>query len=200
MQKNLFNTPLVSPLFKLLSIVGLKLVGWKTEGTPPQEKSFVLVAAPHESNYDLALLLAIGFVLDFKLYWMGKDSLFKGPLGPIMRWLGGVPVDRSKSNNLVDQMVRNFAEMDELVLTIPPGGTRSHVERWKTGFYYIAVGAEVPIALGFVDYKNKVGGFGPICYPCGDIDKDLKIIQNFYSTKTGRTQLKEQRAASAAQP
>lgn len=193
MQKTLFNTPVISPLLKLCSRLGLKLVGWKTEGRPPTEKNFVLVAAPHESNIDLLLLLAIAFVLDFKLYWMGKDSLFKGPLGPIMRWMGGVSVDRSKANNLVEQMVRNFDEMSELVLTIPPEGTRSHVESWKTGFYHIAMGAKVPIALGFVDYKNKVGGFGPICYPCGDIDKDLENIQSFYRTKTGRTQLKEQR-------
>lgn len=193
MQKTLFNTPVISPLLKLCSRLGLKLVGWKTEGRPPTEKNFVLVAAPHESNIDLLLLLAIAFALDFKLYWMGKDSLFKGPLGPIMRWMGGVSVDRSKANNLVEQMVRNFDEMSELVLTIPPEGTRSHVESWKTGFYHIAMGAKVPIALGFVDYKNKVGGFGPICYPCGDIDKDLENIQSFYRTKTGRTQLKEQR-------
>ncbi len=198
MQRTLFTTPLVSPLFKLISRLGLKLAGWKTEGKPPSEKNFVLVAAPHESNIDFILLLAIGFVLGFKLYWMGKNSLFKGPLGPITKWLGGVPVDRSKSNNLVDQMVNNFKTINGLILTIPPEGTRSHVERWKTGFYYIALGANVPIALGFLDYKRKVGGFGPICYPCGDIDKDLKKIQRFYSNIIGRTQLKEQRKASAS--
>ncbi len=195
MQRTLFTTPLVSPLLKLLSQLGLKLAGWKTEGEPPTEKNFVLVAAPHESNIDLALLLAIAFALDFKLYWMGKNSLFKGPLGPIMKWLAGVPVDRSKTNNLVDQMVDNFQTIDDLVLTIPPEGTRSEVKRWKTGFYYIALGAKVPIALGFLDYQRKTGGFGPICYPCGDIDKDLKKIQGFYSNIVGRNQLRALKSA-----
>ena len=195
MQRTLFTTPLVSPLLKLLSQLGLKLAGWKTEGEPPTEKNFVLVAAPHESNIDLALLLAIAFALDFKLYWMGKNSLFKGPLGPIMKWLAGVPVDRSKTNNLVDQMVDNFQTIDDLVLTIPPEGTRSEVKRWKTGFYYIALGAKVPIALGFLDYQRKTGGFGPICYPCGDIDKDLKKIQGFYSHIVGRNQLRALKSA-----
>lgn len=195
MAKTIFNTPIVSPLLKLCSQLGLKLAGWKSEGKPPKENSYVLVAAPHESNVDLVLLLALAFVLDFKLFWMGKNSLFKGPFGPIMRWLAGVPVDRSKSNNLVDQMVCRFGEMEELVLTVPPEGTRSQVERWKSGFYYIALGAKVPIALGFLDYKHKVGGFGPICFPCGDYEKDLEQIQDFYRTKTGRTQLREQRKA-----
>jgi 1-acyl-sn-glycerol-3-phosphate acyltransferase len=198
MHRTLFNTPLVSPLLKLSSRLGLKLAGWKTEGKPPTEKSYVLVAAPHESNVDLVLLLAIAFVLDFKLYWMGKDSLFKGLLAPVMRWLGGVPVDRSKANNLVEQMVGQFEHNRELVLTVTPEGTRSQVDRWKTGFYHIARGANVPIALGFVDYKNKIGGFGPICYPCGDIDKDLENIQLFYSTKIGRTRLKEQRKTNVS--
>ena len=195
MQRTLFTTPLVSPLLKLVARLGLKLVGWKAVGTPPVEKNFVLVAAPHESNFDLALLLAIAFVLEFKLYWMGKDTLFTGPLGPIMRWMGGISVNRSKTNNLVEQMVLNFDEMEELVLTVTPEGTRSHVDSWKTGFYHIALGAKVPIALGFVDYEKKRGGFGPICYPCGDIEKDLETIQSFYRTKTGRTQYKEQRRA-----
>lgn len=198
MHRTLFNTPLVSPFLKLSSRLGLQLAGWKTEGKPPTEKNYVLVAAPHESNVDLVLLLAIAFVLDFKLYWMGKHSLFKGPLGPVMRWLGGVPVDRSKANNLVEQMVGQFEQINELVLTVTPEGTRSQVDRWKTGFYHIAQGANVPVALGFVDYKNKIGGFGPTCYPCGDIDKDLESIQNFYSTKIGRTRLKEQRKTNVS--
>ena len=196
MQRTLFTTPLVSPLLKLMSQIGLKLAGWSTSGTPPDEESYVLVAGPHESNIDLVLLLAIAFVLDFKLYWMGKDALFKGPLGPIMRWMGGVPVDRSKANNLVDQMVENFEVINGLVLTVTPEGTRSKVERWKTGFYHIAMGANVPVATGFVDYEKKVGGFGPTCYPSGDLDKDLAEIQGFYSTIVGRSRLKEKRASS----
>ena len=196
MQRTLFTTPLVSPLLKLCSRLGLKLAGWEAKGKPPTEESYVLVAAPHESNIDLLVLLCIAFVLDFKLYWMGKDSLFKGPLGPIMRWLGGVPVDRSKTNNLVDQMVSNFETINGLVLTVTPEGTRSKVARWKTGFYHIAVGAKVPIATGFVDYENKVSGFGPTCYPCGDLEKDLAEIQGFYSTIVGYSDLKKKRAAA----
>jgi len=182
MQRTLFTTPLVSPLLKLVARLGLKLVGWKAVGTPPVEKNFVLVAAPHESNFDLALLLAIAFVLEFKLYWMGKDTLFTGPLGPIMRWMGGISVNRSKTNNLVEQMVLNFDEMEELVLTVTPEGTRSHVDSWKTGFYHVAKDCEMPIFLAQVDYRTKVSGVFHTYQLTDDKKKDIAAIQASYES------------------
>lgn len=111
---------------------------------------------------------------------MGKDSLFVGPLGPIMRWLGGIPVYRDRSTNLVQQTIEAYDRSPELVVTIALEGTRSKVKEWKLGFYHIAKGANVPIVLGFMDYNKKIGGFGPVYYPSGDIDKDIPEIKSIY--------------------
>ncbi len=185
MRRTVYNTPIVRPLLILLSRLGLRLAGWKLSGAPPKEPKYVLIAVPHTSNWDFPLTLAMAFVFGFDLFWMGKDSLFKGPAGPIMRWLGGISVNRSASNNLVQQMVDAYRNEDRLVVAIPPEGTRSRVEKWKTGFYYIAVGANVPIALGFLDYKRKVGGFLPTFYPTGDAEKDIAEIRKSYAGISG---------------
>jgi len=166
--------------------LGLKLSGWKLDGQPPQEQKYVLIAVPHTSNWDFPITLAMAFRFGFELYWMGKDSLFKGPMGPLMKWMGGIPIDRSSTNNVVDQMVLEYNTSDRLVVAIPPEGTRSRVNQWKTGFYYIAVGAKVPIGLGYLDYQHKKGGFGPTFYPTGDLDKDLLEIREFYAGIAGR--------------
>ena len=181
-----YNTPIIKQFLVALSFIGLKLAGWKLEGTPPSELKFVVIAAPHTSNWDFVITLAMAFVLKFDMYWMGKSTIFKGIAGPIMRWLGGIPVNRSASTNLVQQTIEAFDRHDQLIVVIPPEGTRSRVEKWKTGFYYIAVGAKVPIGLGFLDYKRKVGGFGPTFYPSGDIEKDFAEIHRFYANISGR--------------
>lgn len=186
MRRTLYNTPILKQIFKAISWLGLKLTGWKLEGNPPTEKKYVLIAVPHTTNWDFPITLAMAFLFGFEIYWMGKDSLFKGPLGPIMRWLGGIAIDRSSKNNVVQQTIDAFNANDQLVVTIPPEGTRSRVEKWKTGFYYIAHGANVPIALGFLDYKHKIGGFGPTFYPTGDIEKDIAEIRQFYSGISGK--------------
>jgi 1-acyl-sn-glycerol-3-phosphate acyltransferase len=102
-----------------------------------------------------------------------------------MRWLGGIPVDRSKTNNLVGQLVESFQRNDDLVVLIPPEGTRTKVEKWKSGFYYVAAGAAVPILLGFIDFPRRQLGFGPLFYPTGDYGIDLAEIQHFYADKKG---------------
>ena len=186
MRRTIYTTPIVRQLFWLLSWAGLKLAGWKIVGTPPKEKKFILVAVPHTSNWDFPITLAISFLCGFRLNWMGKSSLFKGPMGPVMRWLGGISVDRSKSNNLVQQVIDGMGQLDQCALAIPPEGTRSRTEKWKTGFYYIATGAGVPIGLAFLDYKHKKGGFGPTFYPTGDIDKDIEEMQAFYTGISGK--------------
>lgn len=186
MRRTLYNTPVLKTIFKGLSWLGLKLAGWKLVGHPPKEQKYVLIAVPHTTNWDFPITLAMAFLFGFEIYWMGKDSLFKGIRGPIMRWLGGIAIDRSKNNNIVQQMVDAFNANDRLVVTIPPEGTRSRVDKWKTGFYYIAHGANVPIALGFLDYKHKTGGFGPAFYTTGDVEKDIAEIRKFYAGISGK--------------
>lgn len=185
MRRTVYNTPVLKQILTTVSWLGLKLAGWKLSGRPPVEKKYVLIAVPHTTNWDFPITLAMAFLFKFDIFWMGKDSLFAGPAGPIMRWLGGIPVNRSESSNLVQQTIDAFNANDELVVTIPPEGTRSRVEKWKTGFYYIALGAKVPIALGFLDYKHKIGGFGPTFYPTGDVDKDIAEIRRFYKDIAG---------------
>lgn len=186
MRRTVYNTPVLKQCLTALSWAGLKLAGWKLEGQPPVEKKYVLIAVPHTSNWDFPITLAMAFLFKFDIFWMGKESLFAGPAGPIMRWLGGISVNRSAASNLVQQTIDAFNANDKLVVTIPPEGTRSRVEKWKTGFYYIAHGANVPIALGFLDYKHKVGGFGPTFYPTGDLEKDIAEIRKFYAGINGR--------------
>ncbi|WP_426416186.1 lysophospholipid acyltransferase family protein [Aestuariirhabdus sp. LZHN29] len=186
MRYTVYDTPVVKQLFIGLSWCVFKLLGWKLKGEIPKERKFVLIAVPHTSNWDFPLTIGLAFLFGFKLYWMGKDSLFWGPAGPIMKWFGGIPIDRSRANNMVEQVVEAFRVSDELVVTIPPEGTRSRVDRWKTGFYYIASGAEVPIGLGFLDYATKTGGFGPTFYPTGDIDQDIIDIRRFYADMRGK--------------
>jgi 1-acyl-sn-glycerol-3-phosphate acyltransferase len=164
----------------------LRLLGWKVEGTVPRDPKFVMIAAPHTSNWDFPFTMFLALALDTKVFWMGKESLFRKPFGGIMRWLGGIPVDRSKANNAVSQMVKLYDSHDELIVIIPPEGTRGHVTYWKTGFYHMAHGANVPIVLGYVDYGRKAGGVGPTIYPTGDLEADMHVIQSFYATVTAK--------------
>jgi 1-acyl-sn-glycerol-3-phosphate acyltransferase len=128
----------------------------------------------------------MAFAFRFEMHWMGKDSLFTGWRGPIMRWLGGIPINRSSSNNVVAQTIEAFSNNERLVVAVPPEGTRAKVDTWKTGFYYIALGAKVPIALGFLDYRRKVGGFLSAFHPSGDVDKDIAAIRACYIGITGK--------------
>jgi 1-acyl-sn-glycerol-3-phosphate acyltransferase len=164
----------------------LGFYGWKTEGQLPEGKKFVIIAAPHTSNWDLPFMLAVSYVFGVRLSFLMKHTMFWGPFGPFFRWLGGIPVDRTARQNLVEQCVKILQEREELVLAIPPEGTRSKVRYWKTGFYWIANGAKVPILLGFLDYKRKVGGLGPTVFPSGDLNADLERIRGFYRDISGK--------------
>ena len=186
MQPTIFTTPVIRHFFYLVSWIGLKLAGWKIEGQPPSEKKYVMIAVPHTTNWDFPVTLAICFVAGVKIYWMGKDSLFKGFLGPIMRFCGGIAINRQEKSNVVEQTVKAFKSAKELVVTIPVEGTRSEVGRWRTGFYYIALGAKVPIGLGYLDYARKAGGFGPTFFPTGDVDQDMVTLKEFYRGISGR--------------
>ena len=161
----------------------LEAAGWTIEGGAPNAKKFVLIAAPHTSNWDFVFALACTSVLGLPLRFMAKDGLFRGPQGALFRALGGIPIDRSKANNVVDAMVREFAQAEELALLVPPEGTRKAGTYWKGGFYHIARGAKVPVALGFLDYPRKRVGVGPLLTLSGDVKADMDAIRAFYADK-----------------
>jgi len=123
--------------------------------------------------------------------FMGKDTLFRGPLGSLMRSLGGILVNRRERTNLVDQIASKFEENNDLIIGIAPEGTRSKTSHWKTGFYYIAHKAGVPIAMAYLDYGNRIIGVGPSFTPSGDIHADFEIIREFYTGIVGKNPNKQ---------
>ncbi len=171
---------------KFLSRAFLAASGWKPEGERPRDRRFVLIAAPHTSNWDLAFLLALAEFFDVRISWMGKDTLFRPPLGWLMRSVGGIPVVRSKRGNLVAQAAERFKSAEDLALVVPAEGTRGAVEHWKSGFYHIARSADVPIVFGYLDYARRRGGFGPAMRPSDDVVKDMDQIRAFYADKVAR--------------
>ncbi len=185
MRRTVFSTPIITPLLRLLAIVILKIIGWKAIGRPVENARFVLIGAPHTSNWDFPLMLLVVLKLRLKVYWMGKNSLFPFPVGWFMKWLGGIPVDRSRAHNLVDQTVTQYQENPEMIVLVPPEGTRSKVKEWKTGFYRIAVNAQVPVLMGYVDVSKKEAGLADFFHPTGDIDVDMPAIRAFYADKVG---------------
>lgn len=188
MHHTIFDTPVVNSLLRALSIVFLRLNGWKVVGTLPANASkSVLIAAPHTSNWDLPYTLMVCFVLRLNVYWMGKASIFRSPFRGVMMWLGGIPVDRSQSNNLVGESATAIRRASgPLQLIVPPEGTRSGTRFWKTGFYYIAAGAGVPVLMAYLDYEKKTGGLGPVFQTTGDIEADMLAIKAFYAGIKGK--------------
>ena len=186
MNRTIFNTPVLEAFMHRASRVILSLAGWRIEGRLPPVPKFVLVGAPHTSNWDLPFTLLMAFGLRARIHWMGKTAIFRRPFKGFFQWLGGIPVDRSQSENQVIQSIQQFQRHERLILTIAPAGTRRHVIKWKSGFYHIACGAGVPIVLGFLDYRRKVGGIGPVIYPTGNIAADMETIRAFYDGITGK--------------
>lgn len=180
-------------MIKQIAKLAFKITGWKQVGTFPKDlKKAVMIAAPHTSNWDFFYARAAFFIMDIPVKATVKKESFKGIMGPILRWFGAIPVDRNrkvgslkKKNSMVDAMIALF-DRDELVVMITPEGTRKYAPKWKTGFYHLAVGANVPIVLGYLDYKEKHAGIGPIIYPTGNLEEDLEKILQFYRTKTGK--------------
>lgn len=185
MRRTVFNTPVITPLLRLLAIVLLKLIGWKAVGRPVEGARFVLIGAPHTSNWDFPLMLMVVLKLRLQVFWMGKHTLFPFPVGWFMKWLGGIPVNRSKAQNLVEQTVQQYRDHPQLVVLVPPEGTRAKVKEWKTGFYHIAVNAGVPILMGYVDAATRQAGLADFFHPTGDIEKDMPAIRAFYADKVG---------------
>lgn len=171
---------------KLLARAFLRLTGWKAEGHKPEPRRYVLIAAPHTSNWDLPYLLAFAWLYGIRISWMGKHQLFRPPLGWIMSRLGGIPVHRYKRGDMVSQMADVIEASDSICLVVPAEGTRSYVPHWKSGFYHIARAASVPIVLSYLDFSRRVGGFGPAILPTGDLRSDMEEIRDFYADKKGK--------------
>jgi 1-acyl-sn-glycerol-3-phosphate acyltransferase len=174
------------PFRRFVAKIVLSMTGWKAVGARPEPQKYVLIAAPHTTNWDFFYLLVFAAFFELNISWMGKHSIFRGPLNPIMRASGGVPVRRHKSEKLVMTMARIFDDHEELGLVVPAEGTRAYVEYWKSGFYHIAMTANVPIVMSFLDYSKKAGGFGPAFYPSGHISQDMDSIRAFYQGRMGK--------------
>ena len=188
MHRTIFTTPVVNAVLRGFSVAFLKWTGWKIEGQlPPGADRCVLIAAPHTSNWDLPYTLMVGFALRLNIYWMGKQSIFKPPFRSLMMWLGGIPVNREQSTNLVAASAEALQQADGPVqLVVPPEGTRSKTRYWKTGFYYIALTAGVPIVMAYMDYADKRSGLGPVFTPTGDVERDMAAIKAFYAPIRGK--------------
>lgn len=176
----------VHPIVHWLGILYIKITGWTVIGGKPAEKKYILIAAPHTSNWDAAVLFATAAYLNLRLLVITKEALFRWPLGVIMRFFGGVPIDRSAAHGVVGQMIENFNRNEDFVLTITPEGTRQKGPHWKMGFYHIAMGAKVPIALAYVDYERKITGIGPPFMLSGDVQKDFDHIREYYAPFAAR--------------
>ncbi len=166
-----------------LAATSLHLVGWRFESDLPPEKKYVCLAVPHTSNWDGLLLVALLQSVGLDMQWMIKDAWLKGPLGPVMRRVGAVAINRDKATNVVDQMIEQFRKRDRFVLGIPPEGTRSRADHWKSGFYHIARGANVPVVPGYLDFGRKRAGLGPAIRMTGDVRADMDKIRAFYQEK-----------------
>jgi 1-acyl-sn-glycerol-3-phosphate acyltransferase len=185
MKTTIFNTPILSGILHILARIIMWFLGWRVDGKLPDLSKYVLIGAPHTSNWDFVLFLGLIFHLRANVHFMGKAEIFRFPVGWFFRYCGGVPVDRKKSTGLVDQMVKVYNESDKFILTISPEGTRHHVQEWKRGFYHIAKGAGVPIVMAVVDGKHKEVRIGQVFQPTDDIEADMKAIQGYFAGVVG---------------
>ncbi len=163
-----------------------RLTGWHFVGALPDLPKFVIIVAPHTSNWDFLVGVGALFGLHLRVAYLAKDSVFRGPMGAIMRWLGGIPVDRSVSRDRVTEMIDTFRAHDRLVFVFTPEGTRKRVTEWKSGFYHVALGAGVPIVPVAFDYGKKAVIIGPPFYPTGDAGGDIKKLRGFYAGVTAK--------------
>jgi 1-acyl-sn-glycerol-3-phosphate acyltransferase len=160
--------------------------GWDVVGQVPPGGKFVLIGAPHTSNWDFPFALAALYVFRLKISWLGKHTLFKKPLETVMRWLGGIPIHRESQHGVVDQIVEQFRTSQQLVVVLAPSGTRKKEDHWKSGFYWIANSAQVPILCGYLDYHRKKACLGLSFLPTGDVKKDMDRIRDFYEGVQGK--------------
>ena len=169
----------------LLGKSWLKLQGWEFEGELPPQGKFILICAPHTSNWDFTYLLAVMFMLRIRVSWLAKHTMFKQPFGRFLRWLGGISVDRRSSHGVVNQIAELFSKHEHLIIALAPENTRRKTDRWKSGFYHIACKAQVPLLLAYADYAKKRAGTGLSFLPSGDVKKDMDTIRAFYQDFRG---------------
>ena len=169
----------------------LKIFGWTLSLKPPETRRYVVIFAPHTSNWDFVIGILAAWGIGLKVHWIGKHSLFESPLGPLFRFWRGIPVERDRRGRMIEQMAARFEATDDFILAIAPEGTRGHTDHWKSGFWHIARAAEVPVVMAFIDYRHKRIGLGESFLPGTDIEADFKQIRAFYSDKQGRCPKKE---------
>ncbi len=174
-------------IIKTLARVLLRLLRWEITGElPGKPHKCVVMMAPHTANIDF-FYGWLGYAsLGYKSYFFIKKEAFNRFTTPVLKAMGGIPVDRSHSTNVVHQLTEEFNSRKSLILTITPEGTRKRNPHWKKGYYFIARNAGVPVVMGYLDYKTKRGGFGPSFMPTGDYESDFKMIREFYGDKTAR--------------
>ena len=161
-------------------------MGWKIIGNTPNITKYIVISAPHTSNWDFLIGRCFAYIKGIKPKYLIKSELYIWPLSILIRWNGGVPVYRKKEKDMVKQVVDRLNKTDEMILGIAPEGTRAKVEKWKTGFYYIAQEAKIPIVLLYMDYTKKEIGYFDVFWPSGNLQNDLNIIQNFYQEVQGK--------------
>ena len=169
----------------------LGVFGWKTILEPPPGPKFVVVGYPHTSNWDFLPAVGWAWATGMKASFIGKQELVAGALGPLMLRLGVIPVDRDKTKNFVKQVAEIIEERPEIALVVAAEGTRSRAEHWRSGFYYMALEAHVPIAFGYLDWGRKEVGIGAYLMPTGDLEADFEVIRQFYEGVTGRDPSKQ---------
>ena len=172
-------------LRRLIARVYWRFSRWTLDTQPAPTTPTILVGAPHTSNWDFLLMLAIAWRLGVDVHWIGKDSLFRGPAGPLMRALGGISVDRSNAAHVVGDLVERMRSGTTFGLVITPDGTRSGHSRWKSGFYRIAMETGLPVTLGYVDRTTMTTGLGPTLTMTGDVKHDMDRVRAFYADKSG---------------
>ena len=171
-----------SRMFRKVLVAIYRANGWSAQGVVPEPRKFVLIAAPHTSNWDFLYFVGLTEELGIMPHFMAKSSLFRWPWKNFMLDMGGVPVERASKQNYVDAMIGEFKHRSEFMLTIAPEGTRGTVGEWKSGFYHIAMGAGVPLVIGMMDYAKKTGGLGPAIWPSGDYKADMEKLAAIYAT------------------
>lgn len=186
MKTTIFNTPVLSGMFHILAKIIMWLLRWRVDGKLPDLPKYVLIGAPHTSNWDFVLFLGVIFSLRANVHFMGKAELFRPPYGWFFYYCGGVPVDRKKSTGLVEQTVQVYQAAERFILVIAPEGTRHQVVEWKRGFYHIAKGAGIPIVMASVDGKHKtVRILKDVFHPTDDIESDMKAIKGAFDGVVG---------------
>jgi len=194
LKTTIFNTPILSAFLHYVAKFLLYIVGWRVEGKLPDLPKFILIGAPHTSNWDFVLFLAVIFDLRANVRFMGKSELFRRPYGWFFYWCGGVPVDRTKSHGLVEQMVQACNKSEKFILTIAPEGTRKEVGEWKMGFYHIAKATGIPLAMAVVDGTRKTVRVGQLYELTDDMEADMKVIKGFFADIVGVNPIRKDKA------